>query len=221
MERSIYVYKNGNKIGPYRRMEVVRMLIDNKIAHSDLGWHEGLTEWVAIKTLLDASVVRFDKPEDFEIPADDYHASDTWLRDEKSLHLDEDYEEAFLDDDDDEEEGIEEVEEVEKKNAFYKSFHQCISPKNYFIAVLSMFLVSIPIALAIGMLPEAFQLIVYILYFTAVIVCHFLITLGRLKDMNRSWLYSLMFFFPLLNIALVLMCIFEPTKVSVKMRKHR
>ena len=48
----IHVAKNGQKMGPYSEAQVREMLAAGSIAGTDLGWHEGLADWVPLSSLL-------------------------------------------------------------------------------------------------------------------------------------------------------------------------
>ena len=48
----IHVAKNGQKMGPYSEAQVREMLASGSIAGTDLGWHEGLADWVPLSSLL-------------------------------------------------------------------------------------------------------------------------------------------------------------------------
>ena len=47
-----HVAKNGEKTGPFEKEEVNRRLVAGELSGSDLGWHEGLTEWEPLAKLL-------------------------------------------------------------------------------------------------------------------------------------------------------------------------
>jgi len=47
-----HVAKNGEKSGPFEKDEVYRRLVAGELSGSDLGWHEGLTEWEPLAKLL-------------------------------------------------------------------------------------------------------------------------------------------------------------------------
>ena len=47
-----HVAKNGEKSGPFEKEEVYRRLVAGELSGSDLGWHEGLTEWEPLAKLL-------------------------------------------------------------------------------------------------------------------------------------------------------------------------
>ena len=48
----IHVAKNGQKMGPYSEAQVREMLAAGSVAGTDLGWHEGLADWVPLSSLL-------------------------------------------------------------------------------------------------------------------------------------------------------------------------
>jgi uncharacterized RDD family membrane protein YckC len=51
----IHIAKNGQKMGPYSEAQVREMLAAGSVAGTDLGWHEGLADWVALSALLAAA----------------------------------------------------------------------------------------------------------------------------------------------------------------------
>jgi hypothetical protein len=47
-----HVAKNGEKSGPFEKEEVFRRLVAGELSGSDLGWHEGLTDWEPLSKLI-------------------------------------------------------------------------------------------------------------------------------------------------------------------------
>lgn len=47
-----HVAKNGEKSGPWDKEEVMRRLAAGELSGTDLGWHEGLPEWLPLLKLL-------------------------------------------------------------------------------------------------------------------------------------------------------------------------
>ena len=48
----IYLYQNGQRIGPYNETQIRGMLSSRQICEDDLGWHEGITQWQPLNTIL-------------------------------------------------------------------------------------------------------------------------------------------------------------------------
>ena len=48
----IFIHQNGQQIGPFSVEDIGGMLAARSIAPTDLGWHEGLTDWQALNTFL-------------------------------------------------------------------------------------------------------------------------------------------------------------------------
>jgi len=50
----IYISSNGAQAGPFSLDEVWKMVAEGKYSPSDYGWHDKLTEWVPLSTLVPA-----------------------------------------------------------------------------------------------------------------------------------------------------------------------
>jgi heat shock protein HtpX len=48
----IYVAKNGKRIGPFSQEEARQMTASGELAPTDLAWHQGVPDWVALSTLI-------------------------------------------------------------------------------------------------------------------------------------------------------------------------
>jgi hypothetical protein len=48
----IHVLQNGEQIGPYDEEQIRGMVVSCTISENDLGWHDGLTEWQPLNTIL-------------------------------------------------------------------------------------------------------------------------------------------------------------------------
>lgn len=50
--KSIYLYKNGEQIGPFTEKQIMGRLYSDEFNREDLAWHEGLDGWVSLSTIL-------------------------------------------------------------------------------------------------------------------------------------------------------------------------
>src|SRR5687768_10582215 len=57
-----HISQNGQQQGPFTEAEVRAKLARNEIAPTDLGWHEGLTDWTPIGVLLESKSARTPPP---------------------------------------------------------------------------------------------------------------------------------------------------------------
>lgn len=48
----IYIYQDGQQVGPYSDEQIRGMVASRTISETDLGWHEGLPEWQPLNTIL-------------------------------------------------------------------------------------------------------------------------------------------------------------------------
>ena len=48
---NIFIVKNGEKAGPYTEGQILEMVSSGEIPPSNLGWHTGLSEWVALNRI--------------------------------------------------------------------------------------------------------------------------------------------------------------------------
>ena len=48
----IHISQNGTKIGPFDREEILRRLVSGELKGSDLGWQEGMADWVLLSQLI-------------------------------------------------------------------------------------------------------------------------------------------------------------------------
>lgn len=49
---SIYVYKNGQQLGPYTKQGVNNALLEGEVDESDKAWTEGLPAWTDLRSIL-------------------------------------------------------------------------------------------------------------------------------------------------------------------------
>lgn len=48
----IHISQNGTKIGPFDREEILRRLVSGELKGNDLGWQEGMADWVPLSQLI-------------------------------------------------------------------------------------------------------------------------------------------------------------------------
>ncbi|TSA37850.1 MAG: DUF4339 domain-containing protein, partial [Verrucomicrobiaceae bacterium] len=51
----IYLYQNEQQVGPFTVDEIWNRIASGSIVSSDLGWHEGLSEWQTLESFLPAT----------------------------------------------------------------------------------------------------------------------------------------------------------------------
>lgn len=47
----LFVFRQNQQLGPYTVAEVRSLLLSGELSQSDLGWHEGVSEWTALSTI--------------------------------------------------------------------------------------------------------------------------------------------------------------------------
>ena len=215
MERLIYIQKNGENIGPFSRLRVIKMLMDKELSNADLGWHEGLTQWQTVHKIVNSDIVKLDV-ENFKSLNMSKKNSPIYNGYEGRVQLMRDPWEAVID------QVGEGSDEGKNENIWYSNeFIKPISQKVYALSVLSILLISIPILVAMSNLPETYILFGYIAYALVALVINLFLIMGRLKDINRPWHDSLMLFLPILNIVLIIMCIFAPSQLPYQFIQPR
>ena len=58
----IYIYQNGQQVGPYDEAQIRGMAASGTITESDLGWHAGITEWQPLNTIISFPTASASKP---------------------------------------------------------------------------------------------------------------------------------------------------------------
>ena len=48
----LYLYQNGEQLGPYAEQEITAMLTSAAITPDDLVWHEGLPDWLPVRSVI-------------------------------------------------------------------------------------------------------------------------------------------------------------------------
>ena len=51
----IYLSRDGQQMGPYSLEQIQACLADGSVLPTDLAWHEGMTDWVAVTELIPAA----------------------------------------------------------------------------------------------------------------------------------------------------------------------
>jgi len=58
----LYLHQNGENVGPYTEYQIVSMVESGTLSREDVVWHEGLTEWQPIHTVVSLPTKIMDAP---------------------------------------------------------------------------------------------------------------------------------------------------------------
>jgi len=49
---ALYLHQNGEQVGPYTEEQIISMVESGELSRDDFSWHEGITEWQPIHSIV-------------------------------------------------------------------------------------------------------------------------------------------------------------------------
>jgi uncharacterized RDD family membrane protein YckC len=68
-----FIGKDGKQLGPFSEEQVRAKLASGEVGHGDLGWHEGMSEWKPLSSLLASSSPPHFTPSSFSTPSPEFN----------------------------------------------------------------------------------------------------------------------------------------------------